>query len=76
MYTNSFIQTVYPVNYIYLNLKFVRSPPSLQDLTASVTRGFVSDRDDRSKGQRETTALRSTLLARVKRVRVNASINT
>lgn len=49
---------------------------SLQDLTASVMRELVSDRDDRSKGQRETTALRSTLLARVKRVHVNASINT
>lgn len=36
----------------------------LQDLTAFLMHGLVSDRDDRWKGQRETTALRSTLFAR------------
>lgn len=60
----------------YSRLKLEIIPASLQDLTVSVMRGLVSDRDDRSKGQRETTALRSTLLARVKCAHVNASINT
>lgn len=51
-------------------------PCILARFNCSVMRGLVSDRDDRSKGQRETTALRSTLLARVKCAHVNASINT